>query len=166
MKKGILFEKKTTMKKTFIVLFFTLSIVLAKAQVTVTKDTAGDGTVTIFKDPRLDILAKKEASFNETYTMGPRSARGYRLMVLSTNDRPLAMNVRSKLLQRYPDQKVYMSFQPPNIKLRFGNFVEKEDADRYKKEILKSKLVSNNIYLLPEIIEVKPDKDKDKDSSN
>jgi hypothetical protein len=54
-----------------------------------------------------------------------------------------------------------MSFQPPYIKLRFGNFLERADAEKYKKEIISSKLVTNNIYLLPETIEIKPDKDKD-----
>ena len=75
------------------------------------------------------------------------------------------MKLRAQLLQRFPEQKVYMSFQPPYIKLRFGNFVEKADADKYKKEITRTKLVTNNIYLLNETIEVKPDKDKDKETN-
>jgi hypothetical protein len=72
--------------------------------------------------------------------------------------------VRAELLKDYPEQKVYMIFQQPYIKLKFGNFLEKEEAEKYKDEIIKTKLLSNNIYLLSEMIEVKPDKNKDKDS--
>ena len=121
------------------------------------------GKVSVFKDSRLDILAKKEAEFNEAIALGPKFAKGYRLMVLNTNDRSRAMNLRGNLLQKFPEQKVYMSFQPPHIKLKFGNFLEKADANEYKKEITRSKLVTTNIYLVPDIIEIKPDKNKDKE---
>ncbi len=135
-----------------------------RAQIVTQKDTtAPTGKVTVFKDSRLDILAKKEAEFNEMFALGPKSAKGYRLMVLSTNDRAKAMNLRARLLQRFPEQKVYMSFQPPYIKLKFGNFLEKDEADQYKKDIIGNKLVSTNIYLVPEIVEIKSDKTKDKD---
>lgn len=121
------------------------------------------GKVSVFKDSRLDILAKKEAEFNEAIALGPKFAKGYRLMVLNTNDRSRAMNLRGNLLQKFPKQKVYMSFQPPYIKLKFGNFLEKAEADEYKKEITRSKLVKTNIYLVPDIIEIRPDKNKDKE---
>ncbi|MFZ4059481.1 MAG: hypothetical protein ACOYKE_15160, partial [Ferruginibacter sp.] len=80
-----------------------------------------------------------------------------------TTDRTYAMSIRSKLLQRYPDQKVYMSFQPPYIKLKFGNFAEKADAEKVKKELSDSKIITNNIYVVPENVELKGDKNKDKE---
>jgi hypothetical protein len=147
------------MKKIFLLLLPAVLYIKATAQVTEVKDTGIAGKITVYKDSRLDVLAKKEAVINETSALGPRSAKGYRLMLLSTSDRPAAMSLRSQLLQRFPEQKVYMSFQPPYIKIRFGNFLEKADAEKYKKDIIRTKLVTNNIYLLPEIIEIKPDKD-------
>lgn len=130
-------------------------------------DSTTLGQVTVIKDSRLNELAKKELAFNEAYnSAAARSSKGYRLMILNSNDRPLVMQVRSQLLQRYPDQKVYMSFQPPYIKLKFGNFVEKDEAEKFRKEIVNSKIVSGNVYLLPETIEIKPDKNKEKDESN
>ena len=117
--------------------------------------------ILVHKDPRLDLLAKKEAEVNVSKDFGPHSAKGYRLMILSTTDRQQAIGVRSTLLQRFPDQKVYMSFQPPYVKLKFGNFLEKADADKYKNNIVKAGIVKNSIYLVPETIEVKPDKNKD-----
>jgi hypothetical protein len=152
------------MKKIFFVLLPVFFVLRVSAQITNVKDTVTEGKITVYKDSRLDLLAKKEAEINELISLGPRAAKGYRLMLLSTADRPAAMNLRAKLLQRFPEQKVYMSFQPPYIKLRFGNFLEQDEAEKYRKEIIKAKLVTNNIYVLPEIIEIKPDKEKD--SSN
>ena len=82
-------------------------------------------------------------------------------MVLSSNDREKVMNLRAKLLQQYPEQKVYMIFQNPFIKLKFGNFIDKTEAERYRDLLSQSQLVSNNIYILPETVEVKPDKIKE-----
>jgi hypothetical protein len=152
------------MKKIIFVSILFLNAAFTKAQTVIQKDTAAPtGKVIIYKDSRLDILAKKEAEFNEALALGPKSAKGYRLMVLSTNDREKAMSLRARLLQRFPEQKVYMSFQPPYIKLKFGNFLEKSEADQYKKDIMDNKLVTTNIYLVPEIIEIKPDKNKEKE---
>ncbi|MCW3093114.1 MAG: hypothetical protein JWP81_4183 [Ferruginibacter sp.] len=153
------------MKKVFFVAILSLCTRSIHAQAITTNDsTVYLGKVTVFKDNRLDILAKKEAEFNEAIALGPKSARGYRLMVLSTSDRAQAMNLRARLLQKFPEQKVYMSFQPPYIKLKFGNFLERAEADEYKKEITNNRLVTTNIYLVPEIIEIKPDKNKEKDT--
>ncbi len=153
------------MKKLIFIPVFFLSTADIKAQNIEQKDsTAYSGKVVVFKDSRLDILAKKESEFNEALALGSKAAKGYRLMVLSTNDRAQAMNLRARLLQRFPEQKVYMSFQPPYIKLKFGNFLEKTEADQYKKDIINERLVSTNIYLVPEIIEIKPDRNKEKEN--
>ena len=155
------------MKKVLFVLLPVFVVFQATAQTPVVlKDTVNMGKVIVYKDSRLDALVKKEGESNEIYSLGPRSAKGYRLMLLNTSDRPAAMKLRSQLLERYPDQKLYMSFQPPYIKIKFGNFLDQDEAEKYKTEIIKYKLVVNNIYLLPEIIEIKPDKDKEKESNN
>ncbi|MEP7111170.1 MAG: SPOR domain-containing protein [Ferruginibacter sp.] len=152
------------MKKMILVAILFLSAGLIKAQPIGPGDsTLTPGKVMVFKDSRLDILAKKEAEFNEALALGPKAAKGFRLMVLNTNDRAQAMNLRARLLQRFPEQKVYMSFQPPYIKLKFGNFLEKTEADQYKKEITNNKLVTTNIYLVPEIIEIKSGQNKEKE---
>ena len=113
------------------------------------------GKVTVIKDPRLDIIGKKELEFN---MLGMKAAKGYRLLVMNSNDREKVMAVRSKLLQAFPDQKVYMTFQFPYIKLKFGNFVEKPDAERFRELLGKMQIVSTNVYVVPEVVEVKLDK--------
>ena len=149
------------MKKVFFTALIFLLSCQTNAQTNTGADTIIEGKISVFKDDRLDVLAKKEAAFNESNpsAVGSRRAKGYRLLLLSTNDRPAAMNLRTQLLQRYPDQKVYMSFQPPNIKIRFGNFIEKAAAEKIKKDIIANKLVTSNIYVLFETIEVKPEKE-------
>ena len=113
--------------------------------------------VIVHKDPRLDILGKKQAEINALAAkLAARSAMGYRLQVLSTSDRELAMRTKSQLLQRFPEQKAYMSYQLPYIKIKFGNFKTKEEADMYKKRVSRM-LGGASIYTLTERIEIKPE---------
>lgn len=122
-------------------------------------DTAAKVTVT--KDPRLDILAKVQHDFNKNMS---RMGKGYRLFVLKSDNRDYAMRVRAYLLQNYPDEKVIMTYQTPFIKMKFGDFVEKKDAEKIRDQILKAGIVTGNIYVVPDTIEIKPDKDDPDDS--
>jgi len=152
--------------KILLIIFAAIFSVKMNAQ-TIT-DSVITGTAVVIKDPRIDILGKKMADYNSslgsvTYTNGLTSAKGYRLMVISTNDRELANKVRSQIYQMFPEQvqyKQYMSYQMPNIKVKFGNFLDKADAEKARKLILNAKIVTNNIYMLPETIEVKPPKEE------
>ena len=150
------------MKILLLIIAIVFSIEMNAQKIT---DSTIMGTATVIKDPRIEILGKKMAEYNSglsvvTYTNGLTSAKGYRLMVISTSDRELAMKIRAQLYQMFPDQKQYMSYQMPNIKIKFGNFLDRADAERARKQILGTKVVSNNIYLLPETIEVKPSKEE------
>lgn len=145
------------MKKTLFAFFFIANSLFSLAQ-TNTTDSIYTGKMTVIKDPRLDLLVKKEVEFN---TYGIKLAKGFRLLVLKSNDRDYAMKVRTLLLQNFSDQKIYMTFQAPFIKLKFGNFVEKADAEKYRDLIMKGKFVTNNVYIVPEIVEVKLDKNKE-----
>ena len=145
------------MKKCFS-LFILISLVLTvHAQKTGT-DSLIKGIVTVKKDPRIDVLGKKMAEYNESLSSKLKMVNGYRLMLLSTNDRALALQLRSQLLQQYPEHKVYMVFQSPFIKLKMGNFTDRAEADKLRKQLLKAKVVSGNIYILPEQVESKQEK--------
>ena len=126
---------------------------MSKAQVDF-KDSLG--VVTIKQDNRIEILGQKMAEYNLTLATKPRMSKGFRLMLLSTSNRDLAMSVRTKLLQQFPNESIYMSFQSPYIKIKFGNFEERGDADRMRKLLLAQKLVPGNIYIVSENIEVNP----------
>ena len=115
--------------------------------------------IAVNKDFRLDLIAKKEAEINESNNrMAARSAMGYRLQVLSTNDRDLAMKTRTQLLQQFPEQKVYRLYQAPYVKLKFGNFKTKPEAEKYRAQVMRM-MSGASIYIVPERIEVKPEKE-------
>lgn len=117
-------------------------------------------SIKITKDDRIDMLGKKMAEYNESLALKIHMEKGFRLMLLNTTDRRLAIQVRSKLIQQFPEQNVYMTFQSPYIKLKFGDYLEEEDAEKMRKQISDMKIVAGNIYVVPELIEVKPDKTK------
>lgn len=149
------------MKRTGIIALLLIVFSITNAQAN-ENDSLVAGTVqVILKDIRINMMGKKMAEYNEAAVSrvgGYKMVRGYRLMLLSTSDRSMAMSIRSKLLQQYPEQKVYMTFQSPYIKLKFGNFAEKSEAERYRKQVAAMGIISNNIYLVPEMIEIKVEK--------
>ncbi len=145
------------MKKIFL---FTLMNIMMAAAWAQSPDSIVKPSIKITKDDRIDILGKKMAEYNESLALKIRMEKGYRLMLLNTTDRALAIQVRSKLLQQFPDQNVYMTFQSPYIKLKFGDYLEQEDAEKMRKQIADMKIIAGNIYVVPEMVEVKPDKSK------
>lgn len=147
------------MKKTICLILF-LTITSGLFAQSGSMDSSIVPKVTINKDPRLDILAKVVAEIN---SMSTRFAKGYRLFVLKSNDRDYAMKVRAYLLQNFPEEKVIMTYQSPFIKMKFGDFVELKDAEKYRDMIMRGGVVTGNIYIVPETVEVKPDKIKDGD---
>ncbi|MEO7462815.1 MAG: SPOR domain-containing protein [Ferruginibacter sp.] len=120
-------------------------------------DTAMIGYVSVQKDYRIELLTGKMQEYHKAISNVTRSGSGYRLMLLSTSDRNEAMRLRSQLLQLFPEQKVYMVFQSPFIKLKFGDFVERDEAVRYREQLKMQKLVAGNIYVLSEIVVIKPE---------
>lgn len=126
--------------------------------------TPPDNKVVVFKDYRLDILKRKELEINTAILKEQaRRAQGYRLMVLNTNDKDYAFKIRAELLKMFPEQKLYMWFANPYIRIKFGNFKTKEEADIYRKQI--SNLLNGaSIYYIPETIEVDPGDNFDPDS--
>lgn len=145
------------MKKTFCLLLIVFAAPALFAQNGVV-DTTVVTKVTIKKDPRLDILAKAETDINN---MQNRFVKGYRLFVLKSNNREYAMKVRAYLLQNFPEEKVIMTYQSPFIKMKFGDFEDKEEAERYRDLILRGGIITGGIYVVPDTIELKPDKIKE-----
>ncbi len=138
------------MKQLFILLFYWLY----QSRFLSILRFASRNRVVVFKDYRLDILARKEAELNAiNYKKQVHTAEGYRLMILNTSDKDYAFKVRADLLKKFPEQKLYMWYANPYVRIKFGNFRTKEEADIYKKQISKM-LGGATIYYLEEPIEV------------
>lgn len=126
-------------------------------------DTLANGII-VYQDYRMGIVQNRETELNTAFLKNKaRVTKGYRLMILNTSDKNYAFKVRTELLQKFPEQKPYMWFANPYIRLKFGNFRTKEEAEDYRKKISKM-LGGASIYLLNETIEVNPGKDFDPDS--
>lgn len=147
------------MKGFLIALFFltvTVSGAMSQDRMVAVEDSARN--IKVVKDARVDLLGKKMAEYNESLADKMRTVKGYRLTVMNSSDRNAVMKVRQQLLQMFPEQSVYIMFQSPYMKLKFGNFLERSEADDYRKLIAASQLVQGNIYIVPEMIEIKADK--------
>ncbi len=111
-------------------------------------------SVHVKRDPRVDKLVEKQIEINHLSAQGRIViGQGYRLLVVSTNKRDQAMEVRSVLLKEYPDHKTYMSYQAPNFKVHFGNFKTYRDADKIRMEM--SRFISTTILIIPSKIELR-----------
>ncbi|MBD0366961.1 MAG: SPOR domain-containing protein [Flavisolibacter sp.] len=148
------------MKK--ILLIVTLFFV--KAGVAQQNDSANpDGTtlqtasVIIHKDPRIDLLVKKKAAINKNAKKSvARTGRGYRLLILSTNNREEAIDAKTKVYTYFPDLKVYLSYQTPFFKLKAGNFQTRAEAERYRKNM--ATLFPGGVFIINDTIEIKAEK--------
>jgi hypothetical protein len=111
-------------------------------------------SVHVHRDPRVDKLVEKQIEINNLSALGRIVIeQGYRLLVISTNKRDQAMEVRSILLKEYPDHKSYMSYQAPNFKVHFGNFKTYRDADKIRTEM--ARFFSTNILVVPSKVELR-----------
>jgi hypothetical protein len=113
-------------------------------------------TSMVHKDPRIDLLGQEMAEYNVSLSKKIKMGKGYRLMIISSTNRAEVMRVRSTLLQSYPEHKLYLSFLAPYLKLKMGNFLTNEEALEMKKELIKLKIVSGAIYIVPEQVEIIP----------
>ena len=132
------------------------------AQDTSWKKVNDTSLVVIHKDPRIDMLIKKQAEINEiTSRDARRTAKGYRLMIINTNKRDEAIAAKTKIYTYFPELKAYLLYQSPYFKLKVGNFKDRKDAEDYQKRL--NVYFPKGVFIMNDIIEVKPDKGLDSD---
>lgn len=135
--------------KTLVLILFAFISVQAFAQ-------ADTNSIIVHKDPRIDLLVKKQIEINEITTRNARRfVPGFRILVVNTNDRNKALSAKSKLYQSIPGLNVYLMYQAPFYKLKAGNFKDRKDADDYLPTI--QRLFTSGVYVIRDTIEVNPD---------
>jgi hypothetical protein len=113
-------------------------------------------SVVVNKDPRIELLIRKQAEINEETTRDSRrNIPGYRIQVINSSDRKSVFAAKTKVYQQFPELKPYLMYQAPNYKLKVGNFKTQEEAEEYSKQL--SKLFPAGVYVIRDTIEVKPD---------
>lgn len=123
--------------------------------------------VEVIRDLRLDELAKKQQQINKAtgdggllskYKTSSGKYKGYRLMIMNTNDRDLAYQTRGQLASRFPQHKLYMAYQAPYYKLKMGDFLEKSDAEDLKRSL--SGMVKSGIFIISDVISLRPEEEQ------
>lgn len=115
------------------------------------------GSITVHKDPRIESLIKKQIEINELTTRDARRfVPGFRILVVSTNDRTKATNAKTKIYQEFPELKAYLMWQPPFLKLKVGDFKTREEAEEYLSAI--QRYFPTGVYIIRDTIEVNPDR--------
>lgn len=119
-------------------------------------------TVTVQKDPRMDALVKKQIEVNEYSTRDARrNVPGFRLLILSSNDRNKVTDAKLKVYKNFPELKAYVVYQAPYYKLRVGNFKDQKEANDYLKKV--ELYFPSGVYVIRDVIEVNPDKSSELD---
>jgi hypothetical protein len=138
--------------------FLFASLLLFSVPVLAQNDSADSGSVIIHKDARIDLLVKKQAQINEETTReARRTGKGFRLMILNTNNRDEAINAKSTVYTYFPELKTYLAYQSPYFKLKAGNFKTREEAIDYQKRM--NNLFPKGVFVIPDTIEISPDKE-------
>lgn len=120
--------------------------------------SAQTGSVVVNKDPRVDLLVSKQIEINEITTRNSRrSSPGYRILVISSNDRNKVTDIKTTMYREFPELKAYMMYQAPFFRLKVGNFREREEAEIYLRQV--ERLVKGRVYIVPDTIEVRPEQD-------
>ncbi len=136
------------------VVFFAVT---SHAQDSTWKKTTDTNAIVVHKDPRLDLLVKKQVQINEeTSRDARRIAKGFRLMIITTNNRDEAIAAKTKVYTLFPELKAYMWHQSPYYKLKVGNFKERKEAEEYQKRL--KVYFPKGVFVMPDKVEVKPGK--------
>jgi hypothetical protein len=111
------------MKLTLLTLFVFLST-LFFAQ------TNGKGVV-IIKDKKIDALIQNKSNVRRV------SITGYRVQIYFSTNKSELNDVRLKFIKSYPRIETYITYDAPNYFLRVGDFADRNDAEKFKKEIFR-----------------------------
>ena len=119
---------------------------------------ATSAQVEVVKDPRIDLLLAKQEELNKkVFLENNRTAPGFRVMVISTNDRSKGLEVKTRLMRDYPEHKTYLIYQSPYFKILIGNFRNKADAESLQRQI--SRTYPTGVIVVPTMVELKPGED-------
>ena len=159
---------------------FTIATLIITASCYAQRDTAGvepafrhpdsyrdqdSNSVVVHKDPRINLLVKKQAIINEvTSRDSRRTDKGFRLMIISTNSRDEAIAAKTKVYTYFPEMKAYFWYQSPYYRVKAGNFKDRKDAEAYQRRL--NTYFPKGVFIMKDIIEVKASKNNTADDDS
>lgn len=106
------------------------------------------GKIQLRGDARINELVKRHAAASEAAA----GIDGWRIQIYNSSGRVArdeANDERTRFLNKYPELKAYLIYQPPYFKIRVGDYRSKQEAYKMYKQIVKQFPVS---YLVPDNI--------------
>jgi hypothetical protein len=147
------------MKQRFLFLLLIVSSGLSAQQTGIPADT---NSVVVHKDARIELLMTKQAEINEVTSRDSRkTGKGFRLMIISTNNRDEAIAAKTKIYTYFPELKSYLWHQSPYYKLKAGNFKDRKEAEVYQEKL--SAYFPKGVFIMNDIVEYKLDKNREED---
>lgn len=105
------------------------------------------------------MLISKQVELNKVaYKENNRTGNGFRVLVINTNDRNRAIEVKSRLMSEFPEHKTYLVYQSPYFKIQVGNFRERKEAESLRKKIIR--YYPTGVIVVPATVEYKAEKEE------
>jgi hypothetical protein len=118
------------------------------------KSVRGEGEVVIHEETGIPFLLDTHIEMNKRH----RYFDGYRIQLYSGSGQKakhLALEVKGKILELFPDEPVYISFTAPFWRVRVGNYRNKHEAlglmSKLKKEFPDSYVVKDGSIKLDDL---------------
>ena len=106
---------------------------------------AQDGKITVVQDSSI----KRVLNLYQTFAKEKRQVNGYRIQLVSNNNRKELLNLKAKFIQEYPDQMAYIEYAAPQFKLRIGDFKTHAEADMFLSEV---RINFSSAFIVPDKI--------------
>lgn len=136
---------------------FSFIALLFSATLIAQSPVSDSNSVTVHKDPRLDLLINKRVQINEEISRDARRiAKGFRLLVISTSSRDEAISAKTKVYTYFPELKAYLWHQSPYYKVKAGNFKDRKEAEEYQKRM--NVYFPNGVFIMNDVVELKLDR--------
>ncbi|MBL7742722.1 MAG: SPOR domain-containing protein [Chitinophagaceae bacterium] len=146
----------------FLIALFSSIVSFSQVSDTAVLKMSDSSSIIIHRDPRLDLLVKKQIQINEeTSREARKSGKGFRLMIISTSNRDEAIAAKTKVYTYFPELKAYLWHQSPYYKLKAGNFKERKEAEEYQKRL--NVYFPKGVFIMNDIVEMKPEKNKEEE---
>lgn len=170
------------MKYIFTFILFCSISMIANAQTVITDSIVVDDNVTIFKDPRLDILDKRPALMVKIETVRAEekaelkaktiplykpivsadgkkqitgsiyTVKGYRIVIYNGADKNAALAAKNNFSRAFPGTRSYLSYNVPSYKIKIGDFDDKNDANKFMRRLIAAFPAA---FIVPDLVTIK-----------
>ena len=118
---------------------------------------AAENNILFFKDPRVDVL-QKMYMYKEVDTK-----KLIRVQVFQASSRDQVFEAKTEFIKHFPGIQTFITYQPPNFKLRAGEFESQTEAFKFLQQI---KHYFPASFVIEEMTKEDKDKDKSKNKTN